>query len=156
MTTRLPAPARAIASAVSTAVARIAERDAEGFEESAAVLAATDQAGLVQGAIARTLLEELHPDGLDSDDAQVVLERCTRSALEWLPDVDPHVLLVLLGSALGIYDPGSDESPPPPAALARHAPLLLADLLAARKATVDRYLTAAFAEIARAETMESP
>ena len=156
MTTRLPAPARAIASAVSTAVERVGDRDAEAFEAAATVLAGTDQAGLVQGAIVRMLLEELHPDGLDGDDVQVVLERCTRTSAQWLPDVDPHVLLVLLASALGVYDPDSDESPPPPGALARHAPLLVADLLAARKAPVDRYLTTAFAEIARAETMESP
>jgi hypothetical protein len=156
VTTRLPAPARAIASAVTTALDRVGERDVEAFEDSAAILAATDQAGLVQGTVVRMLLEELHPDGLDGDDVQAVLERCTRTSLEWLPDVDPHALLVLLASALGVYDPDADESPPRPAALARHAPLLVADLLAARRAGADRYLTAAFADIARAETMEAP
>jgi hypothetical protein len=40
--------------------------------------------------------------------------------------------------------------------MARHAPLLIADLLAARGAGPSSYLEAAFAEIARAETMEMP
>lgn len=156
MNTKLPAPARAIAQSVTAAVTRVQERDKEAFEESAAVLAGTDQAGLVQGAIVRLLLEELHPDGLDGDDIQLVLERCTRTSLTWLDDVDPHVLLVLLASALGVYDPDADETPPSHAALSRHAPLLVADLLTARKAPIDRYLTTAFADIARAETMEAP
>ena len=64
----------------------------------------------------------------------------------------PAVLLVLLAGALGVYDPGDDENPPGPAAVARHAPLLVADLLAVTGRPFAEYLTAAFAEVARTET----
>ena len=64
------------------------------------------------------------------------------------------MVLVLLAGALGVYDPDGDESPPDPAALARHAPLLVADLLAATGRPLDGYLAAAFAEIERTERQD--
>ncbi|MDG4806690.1 hypothetical protein O7634_07960 [Micromonospora sp. WMMD1120] len=147
----LPAPAREIADAASDAVEAAKTQDPEGYEAAAGRLATAERSGLVLGAVVRLLLEESHPDGLDSHDVRQVLQRCVRAAAAWRPDVDPHVVLVLLAGALGVYDSGEDDSPPDPAALARHAPLLVADLLTVTGRPVDGYLSAAFAEIERTE-----
>ncbi|WNM42181.1 hypothetical protein RMN56_12995 [Micromonospora halotolerans] len=150
----LPAPAREIAQAATEAVGAAQARDAGAYEPAVERLTAADRAGLVLGGVVRLLLEESHPDGLDGDDVRQVLERCVRSTAGWRPDVDPHVLLVLLASALGVYDPGDDDAPPDPAAIARHAPLLVADLLAATGRPLADYLTAAFTEVARTELQD--
>lgn len=147
----LPAPAREIAVAASEAVAAAAARDPGAYEPAVDRLAAVDRAGLVLGGVVRLLLEETHPDGLAGDDVRQVLEGCVREVAPWHAEVDPHVLLVLLASSLGVYDPGDDAAPPGPAAIVRHAPLLVAHLLAATGRSVDGYLTAAFAEVARTE-----
>ncbi|WP_089157566.1 hypothetical protein [Micromonospora sp. NBS 11-29] len=147
----LPAPAREIALTATDAVAAARARDADAYAPAVERLAAADRAGLVLGGVVRLLLEEGHPDGLDGDDVRQVLVHCARSAATWWPEVDPHVLLVLLAGALGVYDPGDDESPPEPAAVARHAPLLVADLLAVTGRPFADYLSAAFAEVARTE-----
>lgn len=133
------------------AVAAAHVRDAGAYGPAVDRLTGVDRAGLVLGGVVRLLLEETHPDGLDGDDVRRVLERCVRGAAPWWPDVDPHVLLVLLASSLGVYDPGEDDSPPDPAAIARHAPLLVADLLAVTGRPLEGSLTAAFAEVARTE-----
>ncbi|MFC0503949.1 hypothetical protein [Micromonospora costi] len=150
----LPAPAREIAVSAAEAVAAAQEQNVQAYDEAVARLATAERAGLVLGAVVRLLLEESHPDGLDGDDVRGVLERSVRGAAGWRPDVDPHVLLVLLAGALGVYDPDGDESPPGPPALAAHAPLLVADLLTVTGRPLDGYLTAAFAEIARAERQD--
>ncbi|MGC4895132.1 hypothetical protein [Micromonospora sp. DT31] len=147
----LPASAREIAEAASDAVAAAQARDAEAYPPAVTRLAAADRAGLVLGGVVRLLLEEAHPDGLDGDDVRQALEHCVRSAAPWWPEVDPHVLLVLLAGALGVYDPGDDDNPPDPAAVARHAPLLVADLLAITGRPFAGYLNVAFAEVARTE-----
>ncbi|WP_088976500.1 hypothetical protein [Micromonospora coxensis] len=147
----LPAPAREIAAAATDAVDAVRAHDAEAYEAATARLAAAERSGLVLGTVVRLLLEETHPDGLDSDDVRQVLEHCVRAAAQWRPDVDPHVVLVLLAGALGVYDPGEDDAPPDPSALARHAPLLVADLLAVAGRPVGSCLEAAFTEIARTE-----
>ncbi|PZF93146.1 hypothetical protein [Micromonospora deserti] len=147
----LPAPAREIAGAATDAVAAARERDGEAYEIAVARLGAAERSGLVLGAVVRLLIEESHPDGLAGDDVRQVLERCVRGAAEWRPEVDPHVLLVLLASALGVYDPDADDAPPAPPAVARHAALLVADLLAVTGHPLDGYLAAAFTEIHRTE-----
>jgi hypothetical protein len=125
----LPAAARPIAAATDAAVAAVRARDGETLAAAAGVLAALDpaQVGLIVGTAVRLLLEEGHPDGLDGDDVRAVLESCVRGAAEWQPEIDPHVVLVLLAGALGVHD--DSEPPPKPDALARHAALLLADQL---------------------------
>ena len=67
-----------------------------------------EQAGLVLAAVLRSLLEEQHPDGLDSDDIQAILTRCYRGAAGWLPldRVEPNVMIAVLASSLGIHEPG--------------------------------------------------
>jgi hypothetical protein len=122
----LPAPARPIAAAAVAAVSAARQRDDEALAEAARDLAVLDPAlvGLIVGTAVRLLLEDTHPEGLDGDDIRNVLERCVRSAAQWQPDVDPHVVLILLAGALGVHDDG--EAPPEPDVLARHAALLIA------------------------------
>ncbi len=100
--------------------------------------------------------------------------------------VSPVVLIAVLSSALGIHEPGvtytelfppeaaatewadpdigggpprandPDGRPPTAAEYAWHAPLLIASLLGTSRRRMDSYLDAAFAEIARSQTMEQP
>ena len=146
----LPSPARPIAAATSAAVAAAQARDADALDAAVAGLAALDpaQTGLVLGTAVRLLLERGHPDGLDGDAVRDVLERCVRSGAAWQPEVDPHVVLVLLASALGVLDEDG-AAPPRPDVLARHAALLLTELLGA--APVAPVLSAALAEIERTQ-----
>jgi hypothetical protein len=171
-------PALAIGTAVDAAVAAAASRDPDAYGSRAAELAAlpAEQTGQVLAAIVRYLLEEQHPDGLDGDDVQAVLERCVRGAAAWLPvgRPRPRTVVAVLASALGIhedgltydepgprpggedgYEPDADrEKAPTLAEFAWHAPLVVADLLAAGGRPLRPYLDAAFTEIARAETMD--
>ena len=146
----LPTPARPIAAASAAAVAAAQARDGAALDAAVADLAALDpaQTGLILGTATRLLLEGGHPDGLDGDAVRDVLERCVRSAAAWQPEVDPHVVLVLLAGALGVLE--EDGAPAAkPDALARHAALLLAELLGARP--IPPVLTAALAEIERTQ-----
>jgi len=146
----LPPPARVIATAASAAVDAARERDKEAFETAVEQLGGLggEQVGLVLGAVVRTLLEDLHPDGLDGDDIRAALEHAIRSAAEW-QDVDPQIMVVLLVGALGVHGQSDDEQPPAARVLARHAPLLIVDLLQER--SFPRYLQNAFTEIERSQ-----
>jgi hypothetical protein len=148
----------AIRRAAGAAVAAASGPDAVEFERAVTELAARnpEQVGLVLGAVVRMLLEEAHPDGLDSDDLQVVLGRCARSASGWLPELDVTVLVLLLTGALGVHPSEEEAAPVEPAAMARHAPLLVADLLAVTGRPLADYLDLALAEIFIAQTMELP
>lgn len=152
----LPAPARAIAVASCNAVAAAVDRDPEAFEAATERLAALDPqlVGRVLGGTVRLLLERLHPDGLDGDDIRAALQRCVRSAADWRAAVDPHVVLVLLAGALGVYDAEADDQPPDVRALAVHGPLLVADLLARQSQPFADHLTRALGEIERAELQD--
>ena len=146
----LPTTARAIAGAAATAVDAAGRQDADAFETAAATLAATEGSGLVLGSVVRLLLEEHNPDGLGADEVKSALADCVTWAGTWADDVDPHAVLVLLASALGVHDPDNTEVPDPsPHELARHGALLTASLLGPRP--IDRYLTTAFTEIRRHE-----
>lgn len=178
----LPGPARALSAALSCAVAAARSADREAYESAVGELAACgpDQVGVIAGTVVRELLEDMHPDGLDSDDMHVVLGRCVRATVSWLPGVDVTTLIIVLAGALGIHEaeeagPPADAEqvsgrtfgasaeraaeeirPPTRAEVARHAPLIIADLLDASGRNLHDHLRAAFAEIARAETMEMP
>jgi hypothetical protein len=147
----LPQPARAIAVAANAAADAVTRRDADALDAAALALAAADGAGLVLGLVVRRRLEELHPDGLDGEDARAVIEGCFRSAAEWLPWADPRAVLVLLTSALGVHEPGDDPGDPDPKELARHGPLLVDHVMAGAPRPLADYLTGAFAEIRRGE-----
>jgi hypothetical protein len=181
-----PAPVRAIGAAVTRAVDAAGGTDAEAYESAVATVVSlpAGPTGLVLATVTRTLIEELHPDGLDADDVQLVLGRCYRSAHAFLGDaVDVRVLIAVLAAALGIHEAGltyqemgpieaaTDEwppapptndgeaatgRPPTPAEFAWHAPLVIADLLAAGDRRLASYLDAAFADLATGATMDLP
>jgi len=155
---RLPAVPRAIATGVTDALAAARTEDAVEYQRCCQRLAALDreQVGLVLGAVVRSLLEELHPGGLTGEDMQAVLAECATGAT-WCPGLDLDVLLVLLAGALGIHPDAEDPRPVSPVEMSSKAPLLIATLLG-RSPTLsfDAHLDAAFAEIARAETVEMP
>lgn len=146
----LPAPARAIALAASDAVAAAQEQHLDSFGVAVTALAATEGSALVLGAVVRQLLEDLHPDGLDSDDLRGIVDDCVRAS-QWQPAVDPYAMFVLLAGALGVHDQDEETPQPTRESLARHAPLLVTNLLTATGRPLAWYLTAAFVEIERAE-----
>ena len=181
MASSIPGPAwnfvRTVARAVDTA---IGGDDAAAYDRVTVQLATWPAGGRVLGDLLRSLLEDTHPDGLNSDDITLVIGRCYRVAAGWLPPerVDATVLLAVLASALGIHEPGityeelglprsGDEergalndavpvtSPTWPD-YAWHAPLLVADLLPLAPATLDSYLESVFAEYAREAREEFP
>ena len=179
-----PAPVRAIGAAVVRAVDAAGGADSEAYESAAASVVSlpAGSTGLVLATVTRTLIEELHPDGLDADDIQLVLGRCYRSAHAFLGEaVDVRVLIAVLAAALGIHEAGltyqevdpietatddwppqADESetatgrPPTPAEFAWHAPLVIADLLAAGGRRIGPYLDTAFADLATGAAMDLP
>ncbi|HEY0533537.1 MAG TPA: hypothetical protein VGD29_18250 [Actinoplanes sp.] len=146
----LPAPARPVASAATAAVVAARSREREALDDAVDDLAGLDPAtsGLILGTTVRLLLEETHPDGLDGEAVRDVLDRCVRAARDWQPEVDPHVVLLLLAGALGVTEEDG-TAPPEPELLARHAALLMADLAGPRP--IEPVLTAALDEIARAQ-----
>jgi hypothetical protein len=147
----LPSPVRPIAAAAFVATEAAQRRDEAALAAAADDLGALDpaQTGLVLGTLVRVLLEDTHPDGLDGDAVRAVLEHSVRSAAEWQPEVDPHVMLLLLAGALGVTEEDDDTPPPKPGVLARHAALLTADLLGPRPPRP--FLDATFTEIQRAQ-----
>jgi hypothetical protein len=170
----VPGPARDFVRSVTQAVdTAVSGDDAATYDSATAQLGTQPTAGRVLGDVLRSLLEDTHPDGLNSDDVTLVIGRCYRAAATWLPPerVDVTVLLAVLVGALGIHEPaitdealdlarsGADECPDPDGTgpvrpptwpdYAWHAPLLVADLLPFAPATLDSYLETTFAEYAR-------
>ncbi|WP_422769039.1 hypothetical protein ACN28C_19905 [Plantactinospora sp. WMMC1484] len=152
-----PVP-RAITSATLRAVEAARAQDRDALDSAAAELALlpAEQVGRVLGTVLRLLLEQAHPDGLAGEDVQAVLVRCARANAGWLPGLDVGTLAMLLTGALGVHEMAEQAPPAEPAAVARHAPLLVADLLAVTGGAAGDYLAAALSEIAAAETMELP
>lgn len=120
-------------------------------------LAAADPArvSVVTGAVVRALLERLHPGGLTGDAVGDVLRAAAVSGL-WLPDLDPTVLLVVVTGSLGLLDVDDQPAALSPGAVRRHAPVLIASLLATLGAPLGAELDAALAELRRSETVEMP
>lgn len=145
---------RSVSEAVEAALAC----DADRFGLAADRLGLQDQQrlALTQAWVLRILLEQLHPDGLSSADAQDVLRRCLLSAAPWWPQADASILVLVLTGTLGLADPDEASAAVGPAALSQGAALLTADLLSAAGSPLTDYLDAAFAELERAETIELP
>jgi hypothetical protein len=148
----LPAPARAIAAAVTSAVEAARAGDRPAFEEAAGELALLDRerVAVLLGAVVRAVLEDRHPGGLTGDDLRDVLVECVRAVAAWYPAVDPQILGTVLTGALGVHD--ADPGPLGAEDVTRHATLLLASA----QRPLQPYLDGAFAEVARAETVEMP
>lgn len=160
MASSIPGPARGLVRSVVDAVDTATSVDAAAYDTATARLATEPAGGRLLGDVLRALLEDLHPDGLDSDDITVVIGRCHRAASAWLaPErVDVTMLLAVLAGALGIHERDDTATVEPPAwpDYAWHAPLLIADLLPYAPATLSGYLEAAFAEYAREAREEPP
>jgi len=148
------AAVRGIRRSVTEAVAAAAAQQLEPLHAASAAKD-PERLAIVQGSVVRTLLEQLHPGGLSSADAQETIQRCARAAAPWYPDLDPNLLVLVLMGALGATDP-TDGPQPNHTAISEHAALLIADLLAVADEPLDGYLSFALAEIERAETMEMP
>lgn len=146
-----------LTSALAAAVEAATAQDLPAYDDALVRLEAADRPRVdsVTGAVVRGLLEELHPGGLSGDDVGDVLRTCALSAL-WLPDLDPTVLLVVVTGALGLLDVDDQPAALSPRAVLRHAPVLVASLLATLQAPLAPRLDAALAELRRAETVEMP
>ena len=181
MASAVPGPARDFVRTVTQAVdTAVSGDDAATYDSATAELATQPIGGRVLGDVLRSLLEDTHSDGLNSDDITLVISRCYRAAAAWLPPerVDVTMLLAVLASALGIHEhaityealdlPRSDADecrdpdgtvpvkPPTWPDYPWHAPLLVADLLPFAPATLDSYLETTFAEYAREAREELP
>jgi hypothetical protein len=182
MVSSVPPAARQLVRTITRAVNTAASGHQAAYDTAITQLATHPIAGRVVGDLLRLLLEDLHPDGLDSADIALAVGRCYRTATAWQPPerVDAATLLAVLASALGIHEPGTHEpgttyQPPDPPVDERrdphdaipattpawpdyawHAPLLVADLLPFAPATLDSYLEAAFGEYAREAREEPP
>jgi hypothetical protein len=152
----LPKPVRLVLEGVLAAAEAVRGQDAAALDAARAQLAAVDPEllRLLLGGATRTALEHTHAQGLDSEDARDLLERCVRSGLAWLPDVEVPALVLVLTGALGMQDP-DEEQPMPPATIAVHAVLLLAEL-GAGPPQVRQCLDIAVAELSRHQTVEMP
>jgi hypothetical protein len=181
MDSSIPVPARDFVRAITQAVdSAISDNDVATYDRAITRLITQPAAGRVLGDMLRSLLEDTHPDGFDSHDIALVVGRCYRAAVAWLPPerVDVTTLLAALAGALGIHEPGityealnlphattdeyrdPDDTVPvkPPAwpDYAWHAPLLVADLLPFAPATLGGYLQSTFAEYRREAREEPP
>ncbi|WP_072807169.1 hypothetical protein [Rhodococcoides yunnanense] len=149
-----PPTVRAIAVATDEAVIAARARSVEGFADAVLTLSSEDaaQVGSIHAEMVRSLLEELHPDGLTGEDVQDVLSLTVRSAAEWNPNLDVPGFVEVLTGALGVADTEEVRPRPRP----EHAVLIIVNLLARRKGSAEVYIRRAVAEIQRAQTMEMP
>jgi hypothetical protein len=156
----LPAAARAISAATTDAVTAARATDVIAFDEAVARLAAAEpeQVRVVLGVVVRALLEDLHPDGVSGDDLLDLIKSCARTSYGWYPGVDLDALVVVLTGALGVHEPELEPRKFSPLDVARHAPLFIAELLAAGRAErpLTAYFAAAYLEISRSELNELP
>lgn len=148
-----PQTVRTIATATDDAVTAARAQSAGDFDDATGVLASEDpaQVGLIHAEIVRSLLEELHPDGLTGEDVQDALSRTVRGT-DWYPNLDIDGFVEVLTGALGV----ADTEQPRPRPRVEHAVLLITDLLVRRKAAADLYIRRAVAEVQRAQTIEMP
>lgn len=154
--THLPQLAREIAEHTSAALAAARSRSAAAWEDATTELVALpyEQVAGVHATMMRELLEELHPDGLTGEDVQAVFERSARTGAAWLPSLHPDTVVAVLTGTLGVSDPDAPKARPDEYLQA--GLVVLADLLAARRADPGVYLRRALGEIERAETVEMP
>lgn len=143
-----------ISKATIDAVAAVRVRSSDGYVDAVTTLEAEDpsQVGSVHAEIVRSLMEELHPDGLTGEDVQDALTRTARSAAEWMPTLDVDGFVEVLTGALGVADTDAERPRP----RVGHAVLIVADLLGLRRASAEVYVRRALAEIERAQTVEMP
>lgn len=152
-----PGPVRTMAVAVDRAVAAAQAGDADDFGDARAELERLDRGQLAAllGDVTRDLIERTHPDGLDSDDAQQILDSCTRASSPWYGSFEADALVKALAGTLGVDDPDAPSPLTRPAVLA-HGLLLVADLVTGQPGTLPEVLDLALRELMRAQTIELP
>jgi hypothetical protein len=152
-----PGSARGLAVAVDAAVSAAPSADGEAFGAAITDLARVDeeQLAVVLGTVTRDLLERAYPDGLDSDDAEQVLQRVINSAASWYPDLDSDALIWALTGALGIGDLDELTERGGPV-VAAHGLLLIGELLSGLAQPLPPVLEDALHELKRAQTIELP
>jgi hypothetical protein len=150
-------PARNMARAIDAAVSAAQASDGDAFAEAMGELARADHDQLVTvlGAVTRDLIERAHPDGLDSDDAEQLLESAIRSAAGWYAEIDSDAFIWALTGALGIGDLEELPDRGGPLVLS-HGLILIADLLTTSAQPLPPVLENALGELKRAQTMELP
>ena len=101
-----------MAVTVDEAVCAAQAGDAAAFGAATNDLALLDpeQIRTLLGEVTRELIERSFPDGLDADDAELLLQGGIRFAAAWYPELDSDSLIRALTGALGIVDP--DEAVP--------------------------------------------
>ena len=104
-----PEPVRALVTGITTAVEAARAGDRDSFDAAVAELNRggarrpdAEQVGVVVGLLLGELFERVHPDGIDSDDAELVVERCLRTYRPWWPPLDEDQLIRALAGALRI------------------------------------------------------
>ncbi|WP_040772695.1 hypothetical protein [Rhodococcus rhodnii] len=150
-----PDRALEIADGIVEAAERAAAGDAEGFEDEITGMAALPHGQPVTAlsGIVTELFEAAHPDGIGADDVRAILERTVAGAQWYRGDLVGPLVVVLTG-ALGS---APEDAPPVPEFERIAAAVLAAATLASRaRVPLTVVVRSALAEIARAETVESP
>lgn len=149
-----PYAVRTIAGATDDALTAARDTDTEKFHDAVEILESADphQVASVHAEIVRSILEDLHPDGLTGEDVQAALEKTVRSAGGWLPTLEVAGFVDVLTGALGVAD---QEDEPRAKPRVEHA-LLIIGAVAGTKVVAADYVLRAVGEIARAQTIEMP
>ncbi|HEY9483363.1 MAG TPA: hypothetical protein VIR00_10410 [Micromonosporaceae bacterium] len=86
MASTIPGPARDFVRTVTQAVnTAVSGDDAATYDNATAQLATQPIGGRVLADVLRSLLEDTHPDGLNSDDIMLMIGRCYRAAAACRP-----------------------------------------------------------------------
>ncbi|OZC74395.1 hypothetical protein CH282_27825 [Rhodococcus sp. 06-418-1B] len=153
-----PPTVRAIADATDDAIAAARARSKGDFDDAARSLDSEDRAQVssIHAEMVRSLLEELHPDGLTGEDVQDALTSAVRASAAWYEDLDVPGFVEVLTGALGVADHMQEAAEQRPFPRPEHAILIITDLLVRRKVAAQGYIQRAVGEIRRAQTMEMP
>ena len=143
--------------AVLDAVAAASAHDAEEFGSCLATLSRLDreQLSILLGTVVQGLLERRHPDGLDSDDVDQLVELTVRDAA-WYPRIDHDSVVRVVVGALGVTEVDDVERLVDGMTIIAHSLVLLADQLSAVPNGVKALLDHGLRELHRAQTQEMP
>ena len=156
MSTSLPPSGRALVRTVTEAVTSAAGQDRDGLRDATGTLAAADEHVVreVLSSLVLRLLEQTNPDGLDADSVRDLLAEVLREAAGWLPELDPHAVVLVLGGALAVHE--QDESAADWSGLLLACALVVSRLLDRSGGPLGPELDGALGELRRAQTVELP
>jgi len=156
MSTPLPPAGRALARAVTEAVTGASGQDRDRLRDAITTLAGAEEHVVreVLSALVLHLLEQTNPDGLDADSVRDLLAEVLREAAGWLPELDPHAVVLVLSGALAVHE--QDESAADWSGLLLACALVVARLLERGGVPLAPELDGALGELRRAQTVELP